>query len=181
MILTGSAIQQAVVRGDITIEPFDAYLLNPNSYNYRLGEVLKVAVAGPADPRAETELETIRIPACGYELNPRTVYLGATVERTGSSRYVPSLIGRSSLGRLGCFLQISADLGQLGAIHRWTLEIVVVQPLTLYPGMRVGQVSFWERAGAAMPYVGHYGRLSEPSPCSPRALAGALAHERTAA
>ncbi|MFF5567699.1 deoxycytidine deaminase [Streptomyces sp. NPDC012623] len=181
MILTGSAIQKAVARGDVIIDPFDESLINPNSYNYRLGEVLKVAVGAPADPREETTLETIRIPAGGYELQPRTVYLGATIERIGSPRYVPSLIGRSSLGRLGCFLQISADLGQLGAVHRWTLEIVVVQPLTIYPGMRVGQVSFWDRAGAAMPYLGHYGRLSDPSPCSPRAVAGVPVREESAA
>ncbi|MFD5029351.1 deoxycytidine deaminase [Streptomyces sp. NPDC058405] len=181
MILTGSAIQQAVARGDITIDPFDPDLVNPNSYNYCLGDVLKVTVGTPADPRRETELETIRIPNSGYELRPRTVYLGATVERIGSPRYVPTLIGRSSLGRLGCFLQISADLGQLGAVHQWTLEIVVVQPLTIYPGMRVGQVSFWDRVGAPMPYLGHYGMLSDPSPCSPRALAGAPVREEAAA
>ncbi|MFD7505406.1 deoxycytidine deaminase [Streptomyces sp. NPDC059850] len=181
MILTGSAIEQAVSCGDITIDPFDPDLVNPNSYNYRLGDVLKVPIDGPADPRMETALKTVHIPVGGYELQPGTLYLGATVERIGSARYVTSLIGRSSLGRLGTFLQISADLAQLGALHQWTLEIVVVQPLTIYAGMRVGQVSFWERAGAPMPYVGHYGRLDDPSPCSPSALAGAPVQEGSAA
>jgi dCTP deaminase len=177
VILSGPALQQAVGRGDITIDPFDPALLNPNSYNYRLGEVLKVATNPSADPLKEADLETIRLTEAGYELQPNRVYLGTTVERIGGSRYVPSLIGRSSLGRLGCFLQISADLGQLGAVHQWTLEIVVVQPLTVYPGMRVGQVSFWGTAGTATPYLGHYGTLNDPSPCSPRALAGALTRE----
>ncbi|WP_328912503.1 MULTISPECIES: dCTP deaminase [unclassified Streptomyces] len=181
MILTGPAIRHAVDRGEITIDPFDPDQLNPNSYNYRLGDVLKVAVGGPADPRQDTELETIRIPSSGFELQPGTVYLGATVERIGSPRYVASLIGRSSLGRLGCFLQISADLAQLGALHRWTLEIVVVQHLTVYAGMRMGQVSFWERVGAGAPYVGYYGRLDDPSPCSPSALAGIAVQEGSAA
>ncbi|MEU8889858.1 deoxycytidine deaminase [Streptomyces sp. NPDC048442] len=181
MILTGPAIAQAVSRGDLTIDPFDAGLVNPNSYNYRLGNELKVALDTPADPRAEARLETIALTDQGYLLKPRTVYLGSTVERIGSDRYVTSLIGRSSLSRLGCFLQISADLGQLGAVHQWTLEIVVVQPLVVYPGMRVGQVSFWDTAGAAMPYDGHYGTLSVPSPWSPRALSGSRHQEEAAA
>ncbi|MFC4035777.1 deoxycytidine deaminase [Streptomyces polygonati] len=181
MILTGSAVRQAVERGDITIDPFDPGLLNPNSYNYRLGPTLKVAVGGPADPRQETELATIRIPVGGYELQPGTVYLGVTAEQIGSARYVATLIGRSSLGRLGCFLQISADLQQLGSLHQWTLEITVVQPLTVYPGMRVGQVSFWDTVGASMPYRGHYGSLSDPTACSPRALAGVPLREESAA
>lgn len=181
MILTGPAIGQAVERGDITIDPFDPDLLNPNSYNYRLGNVLKVAVGGPADPREEAELATIRVPDCGYELQPGTVYLGNTAEEIGSSRYVASLIGRSSLGRLGCFLQISADLQQLGSLHRWTLEITVVQPLTVYPGMRVGQVSFWDTVGASAPYRGHYGTLNDPTACSPFALAGVPLREGSAA
>lgn len=181
MILTGPAIGQAVERGDITIDPFDPDLLNPNSYNYRLGNVLKVAVGGPADPHKEAELATIHIPVGGYELQPGTVYLGVTAEQIGSPRYVASLIGRSSLGRLGCFLQISADLQQLGSLHRWTLEITVVQPLTVYPGMRVGQVSFWDTVGASTPYRGHYGTLNDPTGCSPYALAGVPLREGNAA
>lgn len=174
MILTGSAIKEAVERGEITFEPFDADMVNPNSVNYRLGPQLKVQTGSVADPRRPAQLETIDLPAAGYVLQPGITYLGSTVERIGSHHYVPSLIGRSSLGRLGCFLQVSADLGQLGSVHQWTLEIVVVQPLRVYPGMRTGQVSFWEPRGQAMPYLGTYGYLSVPSAWSPHAVAGGL-------
>ncbi|WP_086796939.1 dCTP deaminase [Streptomyces caniscabiei] len=172
MILTGSAIKEAVERGEITFYPFDADMINPNSVNYRLGPQLKVQTGTVADPRTPAQLETIDLPADGYVLQPGITYLGATIERIGSHRYVPSLIGRSSLGRLGCFLQVSADLGQLGSVHQWTLEIVVVQPLRVYPGMRTGQVSFWEPSGQVMPYLGTYGYLSVPSAWSPQAVAG---------
>ncbi|MFF3697258.1 deoxycytidine deaminase [Streptomyces sp. NPDC002221] len=172
MILTGPAIRAGVLSGAITIDPFERTLLNPNSYNYRLGSQLKQLVSSPADPTVPARTRTIDLPADGYVLRPGTVYLGTTVETIGSATFVTSLIGRSSLGRLGCFLQISADLGQLGAVHRWTLEITVVQPLRIYPGMRVGQVSFWQPTGGRAPYRGHYGTLSVPAAWSPRAAAG---------
>ncbi|MET8605673.1 deoxycytidine deaminase [Streptomyces rubiginosohelvolus] len=172
MILSGPAIEEAVAAGEIMIDPFERDLLNPNSYNYRLGSTLKVLTSRPADPRVPADTTTVVLPQEGYVLEPGVVYLGATVERIGSAETVTSLIGRSSMGRLGCFLQISADLGQLGAVHCWTLEITVVQPLRIYPGMRIGQVSFWRATGGRMPYEGHYGHISEPSPWSPRAAAG---------
>ncbi|MFD9418026.1 deoxycytidine deaminase [Streptomyces goshikiensis] len=172
MILTGPAIREAVTNGTITIDPFEPDLLNPNSYNYRLGEQLEELISRPADPTATARTRTIALPADGFVLQPGTVYLGTTVETIGSENFVTSLIGRSSLGRLGCFLQISADLGQLGAVHRWTLEVTVVQPLLIYPGMRVGQVSFWRPTGSRSRYHGHYGTLSVPAAWSPRAAAG---------
>jgi dCTP deaminase len=168
MILTGTAIAEAVERGAIRIDPFDPGLMNPNSYNYRLGETLRVVPVGTVvDPTASPPLEELTIPADGFVLEPGRMYLGTTVETIGSDQYVPSLIGRSSLGRLGLFLQVSADLGQLGALHRWTLEIVPVQAIRVYPRMRVGQVSFWEPTGEADPYTGFYGFQSDPTPHRP--------------
>lgn len=175
MILTGSAIADAVQAYHITIEPFLPQHTNPNSHGYRLGDTLKVFTRTPVDPRTSPPTRTVTIPARGYRLRPGRVYLGSTVERIGSDRYVTSLIGRSSVGRLGLFTQISADLAQLGAVHRWTLEIVVTQPLRVYAGMVIGQVSFWDAVGDHMPYGGYYGTLSDPSPFAPHALAGGAA------
>ncbi|MER5756029.1 hypothetical protein [Streptomyces sp. NPDC002088] len=70
------------------------------------------------------------------------------------------------------FLQISADLGQLGACHSWTLEMVTVQPLRVCAGMKIGQVSFWAPEGHPQPYRGYYGRINEAVPCHPGAAAG---------
>lgn len=167
MILTGSAIADAVALGAIEIDPFDPACLNPNSYNYRLGPRLRYLRSDVADPAREAELHEIDMGEDGHVLAPGRVYLGNTVERIGGHECVPSLIGRSSLGRLGVFLQVSADLGQLGAVHQWTLEIVATQPVRLTPGMVVGQVSFWRPHGRRLPYSGHYGTRSEPSPWAP--------------
>lgn len=171
MILTGSAITAEQRAGRITIEPFTPSLINPNSVNYRLGPTLRVHRSSVIDPLSEHPTEEMTLSERGVVLNPGRLYLGTTVERIGSAHYVPSLIGRSSLGRLGVFLQVSADLGNLGAIHRWTLEIVVVQPIRLYPHMIVGQVSFWKPTGACPhPYEGHFGRFSTAVTPPPRLL-----------
>jgi dCTP deaminase len=147
MILTGQAIQDEVKNGAITIEPFEPDLVNPNSYNYRLGDELLVLGDSVLDIRKQPTTTLLTIPEEGFVLQPGVVYLGHTYEAIGSNEYVPSLIGRSSLGRLGLFLQITADLGHIGTHHKWTLELKTVQPLRVYAGMRVGQVSFWQASG----------------------------------
>jgi dCTP deaminase len=163
MILTGSAITDAVARGDIVIDPFDPARVNPNSYNYRLGpEVYQVRSSGDPERGAERERMT---PTDGrFLLRKGRFYLGHTMERIGSTRYVTSLIGRSSVGRLGLFVQLSADLGHCGAVHRWTLELLPALDIYVYPGQIIGQVSFWATTGAVLPYQGWYGRHDRPMP-----------------
>jgi dCTP deaminase len=114
---------------------------------------------GTIDTRRQPVAKRIEIPETGYVLQPGRLYLGHTYERIGSTHFVPSLIGRSSLGRLGLFLQITADLGHLGTYHKWTLEMTVVQPLRIYPKMRIGQVSFWEPQGVPALAVASYAGL----------------------
>ncbi|WP_445517252.1 dCTP deaminase [Streptomyces sp. NEAU-174] len=161
MILTGVEIVRQRQLGTVTIEPFDPDQLNPVSYNYRLGPVLKTHRAPVMDTHAEHELDEVVIGEDGIVLRPGRVYLGTSAEVIGSTVFVPSLIGRSSLGRLGMFLQFSADLGQVGSCHRWTLEIKVVQPTRVYRGMCAGQVTFWTTVGDTLAYTGRFGRLSE--------------------
>ena len=147
MILTGSEIIKQVHRGTIFIDPFNIDLVNPNSYNYRLGEYLIELKSKIIDLKRDQKFKRIKIPDNGYVLLPSKFYLGSTTEIIGSDKYVPSLIGRSSLGRLGLFLQITADLGHIGTKHRWTLELACVQPIRIYSRMKIGQVSFWEPKG----------------------------------
>jgi dCTP deaminase len=159
MILTGSEIINQQKLGMIFIDPFFDEQVNPNSYNYRLGKSLKVFVGNSSD---EYEFEEIEIPEDGYQLSPGKMYLGATHEVIGSDKFSMSLIGRSSMGRLGVFLQISANLGHVTSKHNWTLEIYCTKPVIVYPKMIIGQVSFWANEGEAMGYEGRYGRINEP-------------------
>ena len=147
MILTGAEIEKQVLSGKVHISPFLKGQVNPNSYNFRLSPHLLEITDSIIEPREMSRWNEIEIPEEGYLLYPKRLYLGCTVEEIGSDEYVPTLMGRSSLGRLGLFLQITADLGQLGTCHSWTLELKVVQPLMVYPKMVVGQVCFWNVDG----------------------------------
>ncbi|MFJ3881556.1 dCTP deaminase domain-containing protein [Streptomyces sp. NPDC090077] len=177
MILTGPEIQRQRALGALTIEPFDPALLNPVSYTYRLGPVLRTHRAGTADTHGELELDEVKIPDDGFVLMPGRVYLGTTMEEIGSTDFVASLIGRSSIGRLGLFVQYSADLGQLGACHSWTLELKASAPTIVRPGLKIGQVSFSVATSGRMPYTGRFGRINEATVAPPWLLApAALAH-----
>jgi len=159
MILTGPKIRQAVKFGEITIEPFDEKNLNPNSYNYRLGKAL-IAL----NPKREKQRKIDLTPA-GCVVKPGMIYLATTLEKIGSNKFVTLLLGRSSIGRLGLFLNITADLGHCGSCSHWTLELSAVQPVRVYPGMKIGQVSFWlTEPNSHAPYTGRYHRDSEPTP-----------------
>ena len=159
MILTGSEIAKMREAGRITIEPFLPDQINPNSYNYRLGPKLGI----PHINGEEIDFEFIDIPDEGYQLQPHTMYLGHTHEELGSDNFAMRLIGRSSLGRYGLFLQVSADLGHTGSSHQWTLEIVAAKPIILYPYMRIGQISFWENWGKPELYQDGYSAHNAPT------------------
>ena len=143
MILTGLKIIEEVKKNNICIEPFNENLINPNSYNYRLGSVLLEMTDEIIDPKNKSKYKKIQLTDEGYVLKPNKLYLGSTMEKIGSDHYVTQLIGRSSIGRLGLFLQVTAPLGHIGSKHNWTLELKVVQPLKVYKGMKIGQVTFW--------------------------------------
>jgi dCTP deaminase len=160
MILTGPAIAAAVAGGDILIEPFSPGDLNPNSYNYHLFPEL-YRVSASANQR---DVSRVAIPDTGLLLEPEHLYLGCTDEIFHSARYAMTLVGRSSVGRLGLFVNISADLGHMGSHNRWTLEIKVVQPVIVYPHQCIGQVAFWETTGMPDPYAGRYQNDDRPYP-----------------
>lgn len=169
MILTGPAIKEAVARGDITIDPFKPELCGPNSYDFHLGDMLLVyeprnldlASTDPEariylDPHRENPTREIKIPAEGLVLEPSRLYLGCTVERIGSRCYVPQMVARSSIGRLGMFLFLNSGLGDVGFVGRWTMEIIVVHPLRVRAGDRIGQMVFSEVTGEIQLYRGRY-------------------------
>ncbi|MEU6207619.1 hypothetical protein ABZ814_29020 [Micromonospora musae] len=161
MILTGKEIVRQMELGHIRLDPFTPDAVNPNSYNYRLGPTIKEFDG--LDGAGLPTFREVTIPEDGYVLQPGRMYLGHTFELIGSDRYAMSLIGRSSIGRLGLFLQVSADLGHTTSCHQWTLELVCVRPIRLYAGMRIGQVSFWCNQGDFTPYEGLYGRRNQPT------------------
>lgn len=161
MILTCSEILKNIKEHKIKVTPFDEEMLNPNSLDYRIDNKLLEIDDIPVDPKKKTSYHEINFTDDGYVLSPHKTYLANTYEEIGSAEFVPLLIGKTSLGKLGLFLQITADLGNLGSSHRWTLELKAVQPIKIYPMMRIGQVSFWKTTGDRdMLYQGKYSKFS---------------------
>lgn len=156
MILSGSKINEMILDNKIVIDPFNIEQINPNSYNFRLGSTLRVYDADIIDPKKENKTTIIEIPHTGYVMQPSILYLGHTEEVMGSNHFVPIIRGRSSIGRLGIFVHITADLIDIGSINQWTLQMHCVQPVRIYPGILIGQVTFWKVEGDIVLYNGKY-------------------------
>lgn len=163
MILTKLEIKKQVQKNSIQIFPFEESMLNPNSYNYRLDYTI-LEIENNIDAKQPCKFRVITLDDNGYVLQPNKLYLANTYEQIGSSKFVTQLIGRSSVGRLGLFLQITAPLGHVGTNHKWTLELNVVQPLKIYPLMKIGQVTFWKTKGRkTLTYcMGEYKKYQTP-------------------
>lgn len=141
MILSGQEILKHLGKG-IVIEPFDAARLNPNSYNLALHHELLVYEELVLDMKKRHRVSRVQIPPEGLVLKPQQLYLGRTVERTETHRFVPMLEGRSSIGRLGLFVHITAGFGDVGFCGFWTLEMFCVQPIRVYAGVEIAQVFY---------------------------------------
>lgn len=164
MILTGHAIQEAANLGDIFISPFNADQVGPNSYDFRLGRRCRVYCDAELDCARDNPTKELPFGNDGLLLQPDRVYLFNSFETIGSARYVPIIRGRSSVGRLGVFIDITADLIDLGSIGQLTLQLHAVMPVRVYPMMSIGQVTFWKPEGHVQPYAGKYKGLESPVP-----------------
>ena len=142
MILSGKEIHQQVENGTISIDPFNSGQLNPNSYNLRLHSDLLVYDSDVLDMKEKNSTSPLTIPNEGLLLEPQKLYLGRTIERTATDKYVPMLEGRSSVGRLGLFIHITAGFGDIGFDGFWTLEIFCVQPIRIYADLEICQIFY---------------------------------------
>ena len=152
MILSGKEIERRL-GGDIVIEPFDPKRLNANSYDLSLHDELMVYEEIVLDLKENNRVRRIQIPPEGLVLKPQQLYLGRTAERTETRNLVPMLEGRSSVGRLGLFVHITAGFGDAGFCGYWTLEMFAIQPLRIYPGIPICQIFYHELRGAYEPYA----------------------------
>ncbi|MBI1292966.1 dCTP deaminase [bacterium] len=151
MILSGLEILRNL-GNDICIEPFDRSRLNPNSYNLTLHDELGVYEDAVLDMKHKPTLRTFKIPAEGFVLQPGTLYLGRTAEFTNTKSFVPMLEGRSSIGRLGMFVHVTAGFGDVGFAGYWTLEIAAIQPVRIYSGVEICQIFYHQITGEYEPY-----------------------------
>ena len=154
MILSGLEIKRQISLGNIDISPFDESRLNPNSYNLRLHNELLTYAEDILDMRKPQRTESRLIPEEGFILLPGRLYLGRTVERTFARNFVPMLEGRSSVGRLGLYVHVTAGFGDVGFSGYWTLEIQCVHPVRIYPMVEICQIYYHGIEGNFFPYDG---------------------------
>ena len=152
MILTGHEIRRRL-GSDIVIDPFDEANLNPNSYNLSLHNELVTYEELVLDMRKPNRLLRHTIPDEGFVLSPNQLYLGRTAERTETHNLVPMIEGRSSVGRLGLFVHVTAGFGDVGFCGYWTLEMFAVQPVRVYPGVGICQIFYHTLTGDVTEYA----------------------------
>ena len=151
MVLSGQEIKRQLGT-NIVIDPFQESRLNPNSYNLTLHDELMVYEEVVLDMRKANRVRRMGIPRDGLVLQPNQLYLGRTVERTETHGFVPMIEGRSSIGRLGLFVHVTAGFGDVGFCGFWTLEMFAVQQVRIYAGVAICQIFYHDIHGDFITY-----------------------------
>jgi dCTP deaminase len=162
MILSDRTIREEIAAGRIVIEPFDEACVQPSSVDLHVDRSFRV-FANSRYPyidvkREMTDLTELVEVAEGepFILHPGEFVLGSTLERVAiPDDMVARLEGKSSLGRLGLLIHSTAGYVDPGWDGFLTLELsnVANLPITIYPGMKIGQISFFRlTTAAARPY-----------------------------
>ena len=160
-MLTGKEIKKQIGT-NIIIEPYCEDQVNPNSYNLRLGNELMLYTEDILDVKQKSKTTVFTIPEDGFVLKPGELYLAKTYEYTETYKYVPVVFGRSSTGRLGLTVHITAGFGDVGFKGNWTLQLTCVKPIRIYPLMKICQVAFFETTGSdEMIYKSKYQNSNE--------------------
>lgn len=162
MILTGTEIDRRISDREITFTPYNPLHVNPNSIDITLSDRLLRYTQPVIDPRLEPEVEEITIPETGFVLQPHSFWLGSSNERVGSTKFVPLVHAKSSTARAGLFVHVTADLIDIGSIGVITFQLYSTIAFKLYPGMRIGQMTFWRPFGEIKLYDGKYQNSGGP-------------------
>lgn len=158
MILSDRDLKAEIEAGRLVIEPFDVTAVQPSSVDLRVGHQFRVfhnARYPYIDVRKPLEDLTELVEASEHEpfiLHPGEFVLGSTLETvTLPDDLVARLEGKSSLGRLGLLIHSTAGFVDCGFSGQLTLELsnVANLPITIYPGMRIGQLCVFRLSSPA--------------------------------
>ncbi len=162
MILSDRSIRAELAAGRVLIDPLDEADIQPSSVDLRIDRYFRVfrnhtmrVIDVKHDQEELTELVEVA-EGDAFILHPGEFVLGSTLERVSlPDDLVARLEGKSSLGRLGLLIHSTAGFVDAGWDGHLTLELsnVANLPITLYPGMKIGQISFLRMTTpAAVPY-----------------------------
>jgi dCTP deaminase len=158
MILSDRTIREELAAGRIAIEPLGEGCIQPSSVDLHVDRYFRVFrnhSQRVIDVKENQEELTELVEVTGEEaliLHPGEFVLGSTVERVRlPDDLVGRLEGKSSLGRLGLLIHSTAGFVDAGWDGYLTLELsnVANLPITVYPGMKIGQISFLKMTTAA--------------------------------
>jgi len=159
VVLSDVTIERLIAEGRIGIDPYDASLLQPSSVDVRVDRFFRVFhnarypyidVKQPQE--ALTELVEMHDDEEPFILHPGELVLGSTLEVVSlPDDLVARLEGKSSLGRLGLLIHSTAGFIDPGFEGNVTLELsnVANLPITIYYGMKIGQISFMQMSEPA--------------------------------
>ena len=176
MVLSDHTIREEIDRGRIVIDPLGEGCIQPSSVDLHVDRYFRLfrnhtqrVIDVREDQEDLTELVDVG-PDDPLVLHPGEFVLGSTVERVGlPDDLVARLEGKSSLGRLGLLIHSTAGFVDAGWDGHLTLELsnVANLPITVYPGMKIGQISFLQMttpadrpygsAGLGSKYQGQWG------------------------
>jgi dCTP deaminase len=162
MVLSDATIARLLAEGKIEIDPYDEALLQPSSVDVRVDRLFRV-FHNNRYPFIDVKVEQAELTELvevedehPFVLHPGEFVLGSTLERVRlPDDLVARLEGKSSLGRLGLLIHSTAGFIDPGWDGHVTLELsnVANLPITIYPGMKIGQISFMQLTEpAATPY-----------------------------
>lgn len=151
MVLSDRSIREALDAGRIVIDPLGEGCIQPSSVDLHVDRYFRIFrnhTSRVIDVREDQE-DLTELVDIGDEdplvLHPGEFLLGSTSERVGlPDDLVARLEGKSSLGRLGLLIHSTAGFVDAGWDGHLTLELsnVANLPITVYPGMKIGQISF---------------------------------------
>jgi len=158
VILSDASIRKELAQGRIVIDPLDESYIQPSSVDLRVDRYFRVfrndttPYIDPKLPQEDlTELVEVGDDKA-FILHPGEFVLGSTLERVAlPDDLVARLEGKSSLGRLGLLIHSTAGFVDAGWDGHLTLELsnVANLPIAIYPGMKIGQISFIRMDSAA--------------------------------
>jgi dCTP deaminase len=152
MILSDRTIKESIATGHIVVDPYDESFVQPSSIDLRVDRFFRVFenhLYPYIDPKQPQEDLTTLVEVGDEEpfiLHPGEFVLGSTLERVALGQdLVARLEGKSSLGRIGLLIHSTAGFVDPGFDGFLTLELsnVANLPIAIYPGMKIGQISFY--------------------------------------
>jgi dCTP deaminase len=153
MILSDRSIREELASGRVVIDPLDDEAVQPSSVDLRVDASFRVFAnhrypyIDVREPQPDLT-ELIKVPdGEPFVLHPGEFVLGSTFERVVlPDDLVARLEGKSSLGRLGLLIHSTAGFVDAGWDGWLTLELsnVATLPIAIYPGMKIGQLAFFQ-------------------------------------